>query len=252
MCLPREAANASPREGLKLVKRGAFNTLPRVPFLPSGGHSAVDLPTASRASPGTGGASRHAAPLGQRHPRILEMVLDEADGHGTLARGRRHPLPDPLRTSPAPKTPGWRRERALPDPRRQPAPWRPWPRSPSAGPGGAVRRTLASPAQGRYVLVWLNSHRTPAGTYKAEIYGIAVKGHPGAWAGKASPEPGGLTGPISPGPCGPGSALSAGPHTARTCSSRPVPAPAPGWSGRQAGLSGSVMRLPPGAGNTVG
>ncbi len=159
---------------------------------------------------------------------------------------------DPLRTSPAPKTPDWRRERALPDPRRQPAPWRPWPRSPSAGPGGAVRLTLASPAQGRYVLVWLNSRRTPAGTYKAEIYGIAVKGHPGAWAGKASPEPGGLTGPISPGPCGPGSALSAGPHTARTCSSRPVPAPAARWSGRQAGLSGSVMRLPPGGGTLSG
>jgi hypothetical protein len=59
--------------------------------------------------------------------------------------------------------------------------------------------------------------QTPAGPYKAEIYGMAVKGHPGAWAGKASPEPGGLTGPISPGPCGPGSALSAGPHAARTC-----------------------------------
>ena len=29
------------------------------------------------------------------------------------------------------------------------------PVAPSAGPGGAVRLTLASPAQGRYVLVWL-------------------------------------------------------------------------------------------------
>jgi len=49
----------------------------------------------------------------------------------------------------------------------------------SAGPGGVVRLTLASPAQGRYVLVWLTKlPPDPAGTYKAEIYGIAVKGHP--------------------------------------------------------------------------
>ena len=34
--------------------------------------------------------------------------------------------------------------------------WRPWPPvAPSAGPGGVVRLTLASPAQGRYALVWL-------------------------------------------------------------------------------------------------
>ena len=32
-------------------------------------------------------------------------------------------------------------------------------RSPSAGPGGAVRLTLASPAQGRYALVWLTNSR---------------------------------------------------------------------------------------------
>ena len=49
----------------------------------------------------------------------------------------------------------------------------------SAGPGGTVRLTLASPAQGRYVLVWLTKlPPDPAGTYKAEIYGIAVKGQP--------------------------------------------------------------------------
>ena len=53
------------------------------------------------------------------------------------------------------------------------------PVAPSAGPGGVVRLTLASPAQGRYVLVWLTKlPPDPAGTYKAEIYGIAVKGHP--------------------------------------------------------------------------
>ena len=49
----------------------------------------------------------------------------------------------------------------------------------SAGPGGVVRMTLASPARGRYVLVWFTSlPPDPAGTYKAEIYGIGVKGRP--------------------------------------------------------------------------
>ncbi len=49
----------------------------------------------------------------------------------------------------------------------------------SAGPGGVVRLTLASPVRGRYVLVWLTRlPPDPAGTYKAEIYGIAVKGRP--------------------------------------------------------------------------
>jgi cytoskeletal protein RodZ len=49
----------------------------------------------------------------------------------------------------------------------------------SAGPGGVVRLTLASPARGRYVLVWLTRlPPDPAGTYKAEIYGLAVKGQP--------------------------------------------------------------------------
>ena len=49
----------------------------------------------------------------------------------------------------------------------------------SAGPGGVVRMALASPARGRYVLVWFTSlPPDPAGTYKAEIYGIGVKGRP--------------------------------------------------------------------------
>jgi cytoskeletal protein RodZ len=49
----------------------------------------------------------------------------------------------------------------------------------SAGPGGVVRLRLASPARGRYVLVWLTRlPPDPAGTYKAEIYGISVKGNP--------------------------------------------------------------------------
>jgi hypothetical protein len=49
----------------------------------------------------------------------------------------------------------------------------------SAGPGGVVRLTLASPARGRYVMVWFTKlPPDPAGTYRADIYGIAVKGRP--------------------------------------------------------------------------
>jgi hypothetical protein len=146
---------------LKFVKSGQSSTLPRVPFLPSGRHSAVDLPTASRASPGTGGASRHAAPLGQRRPRSSRWSWTRRTAMEPSPAAAVTRFTDPLRTSPAPKTPGWRRERALPDPHRQPAPWRPWPRSPSAAPGRAVRLTLASPAQGhlRAGLV----EQTPAG-----------------------------------------------------------------------------------------
>jgi transcriptional regulator with XRE-family HTH domain len=49
----------------------------------------------------------------------------------------------------------------------------------SAGPGGLVRLTLASPAQGRYVMVWFTKlPPDPAGTYRADIYGIAVQGRP--------------------------------------------------------------------------
>ena len=49
----------------------------------------------------------------------------------------------------------------------------------SAGPGGVIRLTLARPARGRYVLVWLTRlPPDPAGTFKAVIYGIGVKGRP--------------------------------------------------------------------------
>ena len=49
----------------------------------------------------------------------------------------------------------------------------------SAGPGGVVRLTLATPAQGRYVLVWFTRlPPDPAGTYKAAVDGISVKGQP--------------------------------------------------------------------------
>ncbi len=49
----------------------------------------------------------------------------------------------------------------------------------SAGPGGLIRMTLARPATGRYVLVWFTRlPPDPAGTYKAGIYGIGVKGRP--------------------------------------------------------------------------
>ena len=49
----------------------------------------------------------------------------------------------------------------------------------SAGPGGVIRMTLARPAAGRYLLVWFTRlPPDPAGTWKAEIYGIGVKGRP--------------------------------------------------------------------------
>ena len=49
----------------------------------------------------------------------------------------------------------------------------------SAGPGGVIRMTLARPATGRYVLVWFTRlPPDPAGTFKAVIYGIGVKGRP--------------------------------------------------------------------------
>ena len=49
----------------------------------------------------------------------------------------------------------------------------------SAGHGGVIRLTLARPATGRYLLVWFTRlPPDPAGTYKAEIFGVSVKGHP--------------------------------------------------------------------------
>jgi cytoskeletal protein RodZ len=49
----------------------------------------------------------------------------------------------------------------------------------SAGPGGVIRMTLARPATGRYLLVWFTRlPPDPAGTFKAEIFGIGVKGRP--------------------------------------------------------------------------
>ena len=49
----------------------------------------------------------------------------------------------------------------------------------SAGAGGVIRLTLARPATGRFLLVWFTRlPPDPAGTYKAEIFGISVKGSP--------------------------------------------------------------------------
>jgi cytoskeletal protein RodZ len=48
-----------------------------------------------------------------------------------------------------------------------------------AGPGGIVRLGLSQPTRGRYVLVWLTQlPPNSAGTYRAAIYGIGVKGRP--------------------------------------------------------------------------
>jgi cytoskeletal protein RodZ len=47
----------------------------------------------------------------------------------------------------------------------------------SAGPGGMIRLRLHSPAHGRYVLVWFTKlPPDPAGTFKAAVFGVAVKG----------------------------------------------------------------------------
>ena len=45
--------------------------------------------------------------------------------------------------------------------------------------GGRVSLTPSTPAQGRYVLIWLTSlPRDPAGTYQASIFNVQVDGHP--------------------------------------------------------------------------
>src|SRR6266851_7852483 len=41
---------------------------------------------------GRGPVSRRAAPSGEGHPKIFEMLVCEADGHRAFTRGRRHPL----------------------------------------------------------------------------------------------------------------------------------------------------------------
>ncbi len=47
------------------------------------------------------------------------------------------------------------------------------------GPGGVVRLTLARPVRARYVLVWFTRlPLDPAGTYRAVIYGMGIKGRP--------------------------------------------------------------------------
>jgi hypothetical protein len=48
----------------------------------------------------------------------------------------------------------------------------------SAGPGGVIRLRLASPAQGRYVLVWFTVlPPNPAGTFQVSVFNVVVRGH---------------------------------------------------------------------------
>ncbi|HTT53416.1 MAG TPA: RodZ domain-containing protein [Streptosporangiaceae bacterium] len=48
----------------------------------------------------------------------------------------------------------------------------------SAGPGGIIRLRLASPAQGRYVLVWFTSlPPDAAGTFQVRVFNVVVRGH---------------------------------------------------------------------------
>jgi hypothetical protein len=47
----------------------------------------------------------------------------------------------------------------------------------SAGPGGVIRLPLASPAHGRYVLVWFTQlPRDAAGTFQVSVFNVAVRG----------------------------------------------------------------------------
>jgi cytoskeletal protein RodZ len=47
----------------------------------------------------------------------------------------------------------------------------------SAGPGGVIRLPLASPAQGRYVMVWFTQlPRDAAGTFQVSVFNVAVRG----------------------------------------------------------------------------
>jgi hypothetical protein len=47
----------------------------------------------------------------------------------------------------------------------------------SAGPGGVIRLPLASPARGRYVLVWFTQlPRDAAGTFQARVFNVVVRG----------------------------------------------------------------------------
>jgi hypothetical protein len=47
----------------------------------------------------------------------------------------------------------------------------------SAGPGGVIRLPLASPAHGRYVMVWFTQlPRDAAGTFQVSVFNVAVRG----------------------------------------------------------------------------
>ncbi len=47
----------------------------------------------------------------------------------------------------------------------------------SAGPGGVIKLPLASPAHGRYVLVWFTQlPPDPAGTFQVRVFNVAVRG----------------------------------------------------------------------------
>jgi hypothetical protein len=49
----------------------------------------------------------------------------------------------------------------------------------SAGAGGTVQLTLASPVRARYVLIWFTKLPPDrAGTYQVSVYRIAVQGQP--------------------------------------------------------------------------
>ena len=59
----------------------------------------------------------------------------------------------------------------------------------SAGPGGVIRLPLASPAHGRYVLVWFTQlPQDAAGTFQVSVFNLVVRGqgYRAAWSRPAS------------------------------------------------------------------
>ncbi len=47
----------------------------------------------------------------------------------------------------------------------------------AGGPGGVVHLRLATPAHGRYVLIWFTSlPPDPAGTFQASVYDVRLEG----------------------------------------------------------------------------
>jgi hypothetical protein len=140
---PRRERRRRPRRR----RRGAhaMHAVSAAAFGAHGGMGTVTI-RRMRTWPSTGFAAPRGTPTGTRRPGSGTCTRYRADrGHGPPGHGHRGPG-HPRRGASAHFQIRVGNQPAL-------APLAPV--APSAGPGGAVRLTLASPAQGRYVLVWL-------------------------------------------------------------------------------------------------